>query len=114
MITDVNTKKNVEQINGNQFTMFNAGKLAKEYKQRLYMDRYPELIKKGYVFIPGIFESSGGINSELRNVLNYFIYKKAKMNKKEFGVMAHNYYIELSIFYQRLRYESLWDHYKLL
>ena len=80
----------------------------------LYMNRYPELIEKGYKFVPAIFESSGGINVELRNILNYFLQKKSQATDRDFGVLCHNYYIELSIFYQKLRYESLWDHYKLL
>ena len=80
MITDVCTMENVNEVNNNEFTIFNAGRLAKKHKERLYMNRYPELIEKGYKFVPAIFESSGGINVELRNILNYFLQKKITSN----------------------------------
>ena len=78
------------------------------------VDRFNDWKNKGYRFIPTIMESSGGISKGLRHVINTFLRKKAKKENKDFGLLAHNYYIYFSIFYQKLRYESLWDHHKIL
>ena len=114
MITDINSIRSKQQIESGNFKIFNAGLLAEKYKYDLYLNRFNDLKEKGYVFIPTIIESTGGINTGLRRIINFFLKKKAKLMNKEFGVLAHNYYIELSLYYQKLRYETLWDHYKLL
>ena len=114
MITDINNIQNKQQIERGEFNIFNAGKIAEKYKLDLYLNRFDDLKEKGYIFIPTIIESTGGINSGLRRIINFFLEKKSKSLQREFSIVAHNYYIEFSIFYQKLKYESLWDHYKLL
>ena len=114
MITDIYNKKNMQQIENGEFSIFNAGKNAENYKLGLYLNRFNDLKEKGFIFIPTIIESTGGINSGLRRLINFFLEKKAESKQKDYTVIAHNYYIEFAIFYQKLKYESLWDHYKII
>ena len=114
MITDIYKQKNMDQINVNNFSIFNAGKLAEKDKRDLYIDRFHDLKEKGYIFIPFIMESTGGIGSDMRKVINYYLKKKANIKNRDFSVIVHNYYIQFSIYYQKLRYETLWNHYRLL
>ena len=104
----------MQQIENGEFSIFNAGKNAENYKLNLYLNRFNDLKEKGFIFIPTIIESTGGINSGLRRLINFFLEKKAESKQKDYTVIAHNYYIEFSIFYQKLKYESLWDHYKII
>ena len=53
-----------------------------------------------------IIESSGIIKG-LRFIINTMLKGIAKKKNKQFPILAHNYYIEFSIFYQKLRYNPL-------
>ena len=114
MITDIYNVQNIQQIESGNFRVFNAGKLAEKYKMDEDINRFIDLKQKGYKFIPTIMESSGGISKGLRHVMNLFLRRKADRKQKNFGIMAHNFYIYFLIFYQKLRYASLWDHHKIL
>ena len=114
MITDIYNNNNIRQINSGNFRVFNAGKAAEKYKLDEDVNRFVDLKQKGYRFIPTIMESSGGISKGLRHVINIFLRRKADRENKNFGVVAHNFYIYFSLFYQKLRYASIWDHHKIL
>ena len=114
MITDIYNKENLRYVNSNKFHIFNAGKLAEKVKIDLYLDRFNELKDKNYIFIPTIIESHGGLNKGLRNVINLFLKRIAKEKNKDESIMIHNFYIKFSIFYQKLKYQSIWNHYRIL
>ena len=112
MITSIYNKRNVDDLLLNNFGYFNAGKYAEEKERRDYMDKFQNLQESDYYFIPAILESSGGINKELRFLINNLI--KELYPREKHGVMIHNYYIELSIKLKKLIYDTLYDHYSLI
>ena len=112
MITSIYTKRNLIDLDANQFGIFNAGKYAEIKKRNDYLSKFSDLQMNNYYFIPAIFESSGGINRELRFLLNTLI--KGLYPKNKHGVKIHNYHIELSIRLKRLLYGSLYDHYSMI
>ena len=114
MITDIYNKENIRNIEMDDFGIFNAGKLGEKLKIDHYLDRFTHLRDNNYMFIPTIMESHGGINSGLRKILNLFIKRIAKDKNKEVSVMLHNFYIKFSIFYQKLKYQSIWNHYRII
>ena len=59
MITNIYTQNNLDQINSNNFSIFNAGKLAEKHKRDLYLNRFQDLKNKFYKFIPFIMEITG-------------------------------------------------------
>ena len=114
MITNIYNKINMLQVKSDNFKVFNAGKLAEQKKLDDYLDKFQDLRQNGYIFIPTIVESHGGLSKGIRKICNTFLRRIAKDKNKEFSVLVHNYYIRFSIFYQKLKYQSLWNHYRIL
>ena len=108
MITCVRNERNVNDLDLDNFGIFNAEKYAEDKKKNDYSCKFQDLQDENYHFIPSIFVSSGSINEELRHLINILL--KALYARDKHGVVIHNYYIELSLRLKKLIYGALYDH----
>ena len=108
-IANIFGKDNLEAIEADNIKIFNAGRNAEIVKLRDYSDKFMELQDLNYIFIPVGIEINGGISKNLRHILSLYIGKETELKNKDYGIMIHNFYIKLSIFIQKLRFNSIWS-----
>ena len=109
MITNINNKQNKNDIMNGNIQLFNAGKLAEKYKLDIYADKFSDLNNKNYRFLPIIMENMGGLNSNLRILINNILRKSSK-NNSDLAINTRNFYIAFSTFYKKLKYKQIYSH----
>ena len=71
MCPNIFQKDNLEQIEKNEYTVFNAGKIGIKRKNGMYEDiRCSELRKKGYKFSALSIETMGGVDFTLKRIVS--------------------------------------------
>ena len=108
-ITNIYTKENLESIENGDIKIFNAGLNAEAIKIRDYADKFENLQKLNYQFIPVGIEINGGISKNLRYILNLYIENESRIKNKDLGILVHNFYIKVSLFIQKMRFNSIWS-----
>ena len=109
MITNIYNQQNTNDIYQDKIQIFNAGKHAESQKLDKYIDRFDNLNKKNYRFLPIIMENMGGLNLNLRLLINNILRKKS-IDQSELAINSRNFYIEFSIFFKKLKYKQLYSH----
>ncbi len=116
-IANIFNKRNMDSIAKGKCAIFNAGLNAEKHNNGLYAsNRCSQLIEMGYEFRANPMEIFGGISRFFQKLINDWL--KLRAGKKEvtrdkLAIMKHNFWIRFSVFFNRLMFYRIRDHYYL-
>ena len=93
---------------------FCAGEIGEYDKIMDYRNKFENLNVKNYRFLPLAMESFGGINRNIRTIIDNVMNLKSKRLKRDINILKSNFYIKFSMFYKKLLIKSILNHYQLV
>ena len=109
MITSIYTQNNMNEVENNEFRIFNAGLHAQKHKFDNYRGKFDNYNDNGYRFYPLIMENTSDINKYMRHLINQLICNKS-LSIKYFAIKIKNYYNAFSVKWIKIKYKSLYSH----
>ena len=114
IIPSIYNQENIELITSNKNKIFSAGNIKKRRKENMYSNqRCSELLKDGYIFIANPIEIFGGINKDLKKIIDTMI--EMRMNnrnkpRKYKSIHQNNFWVKFSTFFMKKIVKRIMNH----
>ncbi len=110
VVTNIFCNKNLKNIENDNISFFMAGKIGENNKNKLYKNKFNNYYENGYKFQALALEILGGVNKNIRNIINTICKCKAKRLNKDANILINNTYILMSLIYKKFLIETLKNH----
>ncbi len=114
VVTNIFCKKNLKNIENENISFFMAGKIGENNKNNLYKNKFNDYYEAGYKFKALALEILGGVNKNIRGIINTICKVKAKRLNKDPNILINNTYILMSLIFKKFLIETLKNHIMLV